>query len=95
MANYTKKQEVVDAVQWLKTGDHPKIDSIATKISAEKGEETCNSCGLPISVHGIQDLDGRLFNTICPGSWIITREDGRFEYLNDATFRARYSVAKE
>lgn len=31
---------------------------------------------------------------ICPGTWMITREDGRIEYLDDETFKARYEALK-
>jgi hypothetical protein len=95
MAKYSKKQEVVDAVQWSKIRDHEKIEDIAQKVTKERGDEICNSCGLPMSAHGIRNLDPWHYDMVCPGRWVITREDGRIEYLDDATFQKRYTVVPE
>lgn len=95
MAKYTKKQEIVEAVRWSKAGDHEKIDDIKEKVPKEKGDEICNSCGLPISAHGIRNLDPWHYDMVCPGRWIVTREDGQIEYLDDETFQARYTTVKE
>lgn len=95
MAKYLKNQEMVDAVQWSKTGDHEKIKTFSDKISTEKGKEICNACSSAMSNHGCRELDGGHYDVVCPGRWIITHEDGCIEYLDDATFQARYSLLKE
>lgn len=94
MAKYTRNTETVEAARWSKIGDHAAITALSV-ISDEKGKEICTSCGRPMSAHGMRDLDGHQYDTICPGRWIITHEDGRTEYLDDATFQARYTMTAE
>jgi len=89
---YQRSLEIVDAVPWTKVGDHADITALS--VSSEGGKKPCSICGQPLSAHGIRDAGG-LHDTICPGKWIITREDGRIEYLDDATFQARYTALKE
>lgn len=93
MATYTKNPEIVSAVQWSKTGDHAYI--VALNPPEKRAKELCTSCGRPLSEHGKRELDESLHDTICPGWWVITREDGRIEYLTDAKFQARYTAVKE
>lgn len=92
MAQYTKNPEVVEAVRWNKSGDHDDISSLS--VSTAKGKELCNSCGKPWSAHGMRELGHDMHDTVCPGKWVITHEDGRIEYMDDAAFQARYTVVK-
>ena len=92
MAKYTKNPEVVEAVRWTKVGDHSDI--VAAKVREANKNDLCGSCGMPLKDHGSTQEDV-LYTTICPGKWIITREDGRIEYLDDATFQKRYTVVPE
>lgn len=96
MAKYTKQPEIVDAVQWSKVGDAEGATIVAHADAEKDGKRLCARCGQPISAHGMRVLGpDRFFNGVCPGMWIITREDGRIEYLDDATFQARYTIVKE
>ena len=91
MAQYLRNAEVVNAVLWEKVGDHDEV--ISSSLSASDGKKICARCGLPLSGHGTSK--GAIFRTtVCPGRWIVTREDGRIEYLDDATFKARYIEVK-
>lgn len=93
MAKYQKNTETVEAAQWSKVGDHAAITVLSVSSEA-KGKEICTSCGRPMSAHGMRDLDGRLYDTICPGRWIITHEDGRIEYLDDAAFQKMFTAVE-
>jgi len=92
VAKYVKNPEVVEAVRWIKVGDHPDIT--AAKVSESKEKDICPLCGFPLKSHG-STMETVFASTICPGKWIITREDGRIEYLDDATFQKRYTVVPE
>lgn len=92
MAKYIKNPEIVNAVQWLKAEDHDSVIGIA--LSENEGKNVCVECGRPLSAHGIMK-DTIFQGKVCPGRWIVTHEDGRTEYLDDATFQARYSLLKE
>lgn len=62
-----KKPIVVDAVQWLKDGDHYKV----TMCDPVQAELTCIHCGFYLKQHGwIDTLEGG--HRVCPGDWIIT-----------------------
>lgn len=88
MSKYFKNQETVDAVMWSKIGDHPDI--IKAQVKEEYSKDICSVCGSPLKGHGTT-VDRVFRNIICPGKWIITHEDGRIEYLDDAIFKKRYS----
>lgn len=91
MAFYIKKAEVVEASQWTKVGDLEIIET----LSRSDAKALCPTCGMPLQDHGEHVL-ARGWQTvkICPGMWIVKREDGRVEYLDDATFKARYEGVK-
>lgn len=94
MAKYTRNTETVEAAQWSKVGDHAAI-TVLSLSSEAKGKEICTSCGQPMSAHGVRVLGGGLHDLICPGHWIMTRKDGRLQYLDDLTFQDRYTLLKE
>lgn len=93
MAKYQKNIETVEAAQWSKVGDHVAITTLSVSSEAV-GKKICTSCGQPMSAHGMRDLDGHLCDTICPGRWIITRENGRIEYLDDAAFQKMFTAVE-
>lgn len=91
MAQYTRNAETIEAVQWSKIGDCSDV----TSLDAKDAKAVCTTCGQLMSAHGSQQVSDDLSNIVCPGKWIITREDGRIEYLDDATFQKRYTVVPE
>lgn len=92
MATYTRKKEKVEAVQWTKDGDHTAIKALS--VTGAKANQICTSCGQPMSAHGMRDL-GDLYDTICPGWWILTGDSGQIEYIKTTTlFETRYEKDK-
>lgn len=91
MAQYTKNPEVIEAVQWTKEGDHADIKALT--VTGVKAKEICTSCGQPMSAHGMRVLDESLHDTLCPGWWVVTGEDGLIEYVKgDTKFKARFTT---
>lgn len=71
MPLFRKKPVVVEAVQWFKVGDHPKV----TKWEARFLHKNCPLCGSTSTEHGrILTLEGIQY--VCPGDWIITGVKG-------------------
>lgn len=87
--------EVVDAYQWFKDGDHPNDEAILLpngnmsegkvvgfyrKVDDEA--RRCAACGRAMYEHGM------LNNTqVCPGFWVLTKEDGTYEACGDKFFK--------
>lgn len=80
---FRKKPVVIEASQWFKNGDHPKVD----------GHEffpfmRC-SCWPAIVSHGyIETLEGG--HIVCPGDWIITGIVGEHYPCKPDIFKATY-----
>ena len=69
MTKYRKKPVVIEATQWFKDGDHPKV--ISFKNSPKLKKKLCSGCGQSLILHGdIMTLEG--VHIVCPGDWIIT-----------------------
>lgn len=85
MAKFRKKPVVVEAVQWFKVGDHPKV-----KIELwGPPPPDCSICGKSRGVHGlIETLEG--FHIVCPGDWIITGIKGEHYPCKPDIFEATY-----
>jgi hypothetical protein len=90
--------EVVDAHQWFKDGDHPKDESkeltsgnmsegkivgFYRKIDDE--DRVCPLCKKHMYDHGM--LEDK---PVCPGFWILTKEDGSYECCGDKFFNKLY-----
>lgn len=90
MALYTEKPEIVEAIQWLKTGDHGDVSTGSAGSAAP-----CKICGFPLNTHGEHKFISSNPSIICPGTWQIKHRDGRLEYLDDKTFQERYELIKE
>ncbi len=88
MAKYTRKPEIVDATQWFKHGDHPKVHRLYDNIIF--GNLSCPQCNLPRKRHGY--LDDNCI--ICPGDWIIIRGDNRQLTLKSKKFNETYQEVK-
>ena len=79
MAKYRRKEEIVEAVQWFKPGDHPQVAPWG-----EQGEDACFFCGKPWQEHG--DLHGH-GNAVCPGAWIVTFGPASVFVIKDCHFQ--------
>lgn len=87
MTEYAARVEKVEAVQVSKVGDHPSLFSYAA--SASKGK-TCGVCGKDYATHMCVKLGPGMLNLVCPGNWIVTRQDESVEVITDAVFKERY-----
>lgn len=93
MAKYTKLLEIVEAVQVSKVADSDVLAAYDAKAS--QVGKACPQCGQAWELHLTRPLGAVWYDLICPGTWLITREDGRIEYLDDATFQKRYTIVPE
>lgn len=72
---FRTKPVEVDAVQWFKHGDHPRVDPVYGTTNAWP----CSICGHECSEHGFaKTSDGVL--GCCPGDWIVTTPTGVYRY---------------
>lgn len=84
MAQYRKKPVVIEAEQWFKDGDHPKVIPIPEKyINFNPVLEGATGY--------IDTLEGGHFVT--PGDWIIKGVKGEFYPCKPAIFEATYEPA--
>lgn len=82
MAKFTKKPIEVEAVQWFKHGDHPRV-----KLPPS-GENASDLWGWVVTPEG--------GHRVVPGDWIITGPFGEVYPCKDNIFRATYDpVTKE
>lgn len=75
---YRKKPVVVEATQWFKMGDHPKVTILPRGLDADKG--------------WIHTLEGG--HIVCPGDWIITGVKGEHYPCKPDIFELTYEVAE-
>lgn len=91
---YRKKPVTIEATQWFKDGDHPKV------LPPEKSLLTSNValCGhckmLEVRNHHlIETLEGTM--RVCPGDWIITGINGECYPCKPDIFDKTYEPVKE
>jgi hypothetical protein len=66
---FRKKPVIIDALQWFKNGDHPKV--IEFKDESKDEFDICKHCNKELKLHGwIPTLEGG--HIVCPSDWIIT-----------------------
>lgn len=82
MAKYRKKPVVIEAVQWLKEGDHPEVF-----IHREGGQVWVNGRAY------IETLEGR--HLVTPGDWIITGVHGEHYPCKPDIFEKTYEAVTE
>lgn len=71
---YRKKPPIVEAVQWFKDGDHPKV---------YKKQDLNPDVGCIDTIGGKTTI-------IYPGDWIVTNESGELFSLNSIEFNERF-----
>lgn len=88
---YRKKPVVVEANQWQKRGDHPKV--IQFNPDRSNGRDVCRKCEKSVNQHGwVQTLEGG--HIVCPGDWIITGVQGEYYPVKDDIFTKTYEPVK-
>ncbi len=80
MAQYRKRPVVIEAVQWHKHGDHPKVERYGEHVVSQYPAYA--QCGF------IETLEGA--HHVIPSDWIITGAQGEHYPCKDAIFRATY-----
>jgi hypothetical protein len=86
---FRKKPVVIEAVQWLKDGDHPMV-RIPTDIANANWSEQLQ--GLPLGSLGLIDtLEGAMY--VNPGDWIITGVKGEHYPCKPDIFEMTYEPA--
>ena len=82
---FRKKPVVIEATQWFKDGDHPKV----MKAGLQALLKACMHCGEMLPDHGLIDtLEGR--HIVCSGDWIITGVKGEHYPCKPDIFEATY-----
>lgn len=79
MPMFRKKPVVIEATQWFKDGDHPKVVLTAPAM------------GAPRSVPAIYTLEG--WHYVSPGDWIITGVKGEHYACKPDIFEMTYEPA--
>ena len=70
MTRYRQNSSVVDAVQWFKNGDHPKVHPVC-EPDDDDADLRCESCGKAHHLHGsIDNVSFRDVARVCPGNWM-------------------------
>ena len=84
---YRKKPKIIEAVQWFKHGDHPKVNK---DVFSHEGGCDCPECMKPLDIHGtIKTLEGK--HIVCPADWIIkSGTSGEFYTCKPDIFKATY-----
>lgn len=94
MAKYIQKPVSVDAVRWLKDGDHPAV------VLAQKA--SCNGAliapgpavlGYDLCVPAIREPDG--WHEVSPGDWIVTAAEGEPRLCRADIFAATHCTEAE
>ncbi len=84
---YRKKPIVIEAIQWMKEGDHP---AVTIPTWSHEGGSTCSECGKPLDkIHGIiNTLEG--VGRVCPGDYIIKGIKGELYPCKPDIFEVTY-----
>jgi hypothetical protein len=93
MPKYRKKPVTIEAVQWFKNGDHPKVIQYIRYLGS-LGVEYCLKCNRSLKDHGwVDTLEGG--HIVCPGDWIITGIKGEMYPCKPDIFSATYDAVSE
>ena len=82
---YTLK--TINAKQWFKVGD--ALEANIGKFFENQCSD-CVSCGKLISKHGRMFCPSHGFTLVCPGDWIVKRDDGTFYTIKKEIFDKEY-----
>jgi hypothetical protein len=86
MAKFRKKPVVIEAVQWLKDGDHPNVGPLPSKVYETIDERRVAA---PMDqLRWIGTLEGG--HVVSPGDWIITGVKGEQYPIKDDIFAETY-----
>lgn len=83
---FRKKPVVIEAVQWHRHGDHPKVQPATMAQAAGVGPHLWEHCGW------VKTLEGG--HVVSPGDWIITGVKGEHYPCRDDIFRMTYEAVE-
>ena len=84
MAKYRRKPLVIEAVQWIMPGDHPKVEPYAGQLGAIRGQ----------GLYGwVPTLEGG--HIVTPGDWIITGVQGELYPCKPDIFVETYEPVED
>jgi len=90
---FRKKPVVIEAVQWLKQGDHPMVRPLEHPDPLD-----CELCGKSYAEHGairtLEDTDTSA-HIVCPADWIITGVKGEHYACKPDIFAVTYEPTNE
>lgn len=84
MSIFRKKEDVVEAVQWFREGDHPAVSARVTRNAI--GLTACPVCSLELRTHGFLE-DGGSSPMVCPGDWVVNEKGVLSLYSNTRFFK--------
>ena len=104
MAKYTKNGVTIEAAQWRRQGDMPADFSTAISVPYqnekvisngaivgrylnEPSVSRCPDCGERLDIHGWIDSTCMM---VCPGSYVVTRFDGKHISVSPEQFEVEY-----
>ena len=94
---FRTKTIVVEAKQWFKDGDHPKVIAGYKRSNGQVVNASGKGLiprGEPVTnVHAIQMM-GKWYQ-VNPGNWIITESDGTFSVCPPAIFAMKYEPVED
>lgn len=86
----------MEATQWFKVGDHPKIDVFKPYSVVQCSSEICLSCKYPMLYehrHGILWEGFNDYQIVCPGNYIVEDEHGDIICMPEVDFHQKYVPA--
>jgi hypothetical protein len=94
MAKYRKKPLIIEAIIWIKMGDHPQVKSFYLLKSTLVGNrQVCQICNTRYLNHGvIETLEGN--HIVCPGDYIITGIKNEHYPCKPDIFEASYELVE-
>lgn len=92
---YRKKPVVVEATQWFKGGDHPKVQPLEHGPWNFDLDEPCGTCKQDREIHGELRVLDSVFLWVCPGDWIIECSIGELHLCKPDVFEHTYELAEE
>ena len=94
MALYRKKPVVIEAIQWFKQGDHPKVKPgpmKMNKVGNVEGTRLFVDVSIPEENGWIETPENA--HEVTPGDWIIKGVNGEFYPCKPDIFEKTYESA--
>jgi len=95
---YIKKPIVVEAHPWYVNGDHPNDGNPFTEGDVVRyfrhpdiaGSRLCQKCEFSMHHHGWIDNNTEDGYTVCPGDYIVMKQDDSYEVYSQKNFHNQF-----